>query len=140
VLRHILCHRIRIVKVQLPQINLNGRNPITHKHIFLCVNLIRTWIVCNMGNKQEREITKLIPQNNSNCILVIMINGPSLTIFATSSMYMDITHLAQLNMLNQIVLIFHKFLFLLLSSNAPISKIQGCKQNKVNNFFTLSKL
>jgi hypothetical protein len=69
-----------------------------------------------------------------------MINGPSLAIFATSGMYMDITHLAKLNMLNQSVLIFHKILFLLLSLDVPISKTQGCKQNKVNNFFTLSKL
>jgi hypothetical protein len=72
--------------------------------------------------------------------LVIMINGLSLAIFATSGMYMDITHLAGLNMLNQIVLIFHKFLFLLLSLDVLISKTQWCKQNKVNNFFTLSKL
>jgi hypothetical protein len=93
-----------------------------------------------MGSKQEREITKLTPQNNLKCILVIMIIGPSLAIFSTSGMYMEIIHLAQLNMPNQIVLIFQKFLFLLLSSDVPISKTQGCKQNKVNNFFTLSKL
>ncbi len=93
-----------------------------------------------MGSKQEREISKLTSQNNSKSILVIMINGLSLAIFATSGMYMDITHLAGLNMLNQIVLIFHKFLFLLLSLDVLISKTQWCKQNKVNNFFTLSKL
>ncbi len=40
-------------------------NVMGNKNIFICAHFIKTWIVSNMGNKQEEEISK-VTKNSIN--------------------------------------------------------------------------
>ncbi len=63
-----------------------------------------------MDSKQKREMRRFTSQRSSKFIVVNMIDGLSLAIFANNGIYIAITLFVKMNMLIQNVLTFHKII------------------------------
>jgi hypothetical protein len=98
----------------------------------LCANLINAWTVSNIGNIQERDMSKFISQKNSKLTLATIKDALSFAIFVINGIYIDITHFAKLNMVIQRVLTFCKillpFAFIRFASFKIQCAFSGCEK------------
>ncbi len=85
-----------------------------HNHIQRHLSCMQTWSIHrqfpNMDSKQKREMRRFTSQRSSKFIVVNMIDGLSLAIFANNGIYIAITLFVKMNMLIQNVLTFHKII------------------------------